>query len=126
MSEIPQEIIDEYNLETIMNENGYCYAEIRKALSGLFESGYIANVELKRILGLEGYVPSKFTLGLFTHKMREIVFSLVVDNFGVRYKKREDAEHLLNTIQGRYSVKAEWDPTFYLGVTLEFDYDKRT
>ena len=34
MSEIPQEIIDEYNLKTIVHENGYCYTEIRKALYG--------------------------------------------------------------------------------------------
>ena len=126
MSEIPKEIIDEYNLETIVNEDGYCYIEIRKVLYGLQEAGYVTHFKLKRILGLEGYVPSKFTQGLFTHKIREIVFYLVVENFGVRYKKREDAEHLLNTKQGRYPVKAEWDPTFYLGVTLEFDYDKRT
>ena len=50
----------------------------------------------------------------------------MVDDFGVRYKKREDAEHLLKTISDRYPVKAEWDPTFYLGVTLEFDYTART
>ena len=52
ISEIPQEIIDEYNLKTIVHEDGYCYAEIRKALYGLRESGFVANVELKRILGL--------------------------------------------------------------------------
>ena len=23
-------------------------------------------------------------------------------------------------------MKAEWDPTFYLGVTLDFDYEERT
>ena len=98
MNEIPQEILDEYNLETIVHEDGYCYAEIRKALYSLREARFITNVKLKRILGLEGYVPSKFTPGLFTHKTREIAFSLVVDNFGVKYKKREDAEHLLKTI----------------------------
>ena len=100
MSEIPQEIIDKYNLKTIVHEGGYCYAEIKKPLYGLCEARFIANVELKRTLGLEGYVPSKFSPGLFTHKRREIAFSLVVDEFGVRYKKREDAEHLLKTIQG--------------------------
>ena len=92
----------------------------------LRETGYIANVELKRVLGLEGYIPSKFTPGLFTHKTRDIAFSLVVDDFGVKYTKREDAEHLLKTIQHRYPVKADWDPTFYLGVTLEFNYEGRT
>ena len=29
MSEISQEIIDEYNLKTIVHEAGYCYIEIR-------------------------------------------------------------------------------------------------
>ena len=126
MNEIPQETIDEYNLETTVHEDGYCYAEIRKALYGFREAGYIANVKLKRVLDLEGYVPSKFTSGLFTHKTREIGFSLVVDDFNVRYKKREDAEHLLKTISNRYPVKAEWDPKFYLGITLEFDFEERT
>ena len=126
MNMIPQEIIDGYNLEAIVHEDGYCYAEIRKALYGLRESGYITNVKLKIILGLEGYIPSKFTPGLFTHKTKEIAFSLVVDDFGVRYNKREDTEHLLKTIQDRYPVKAEWDPTFYLGITLEFGYEERT
>ena len=39
---IPQEIIDEYNLTTIMEDDGWCYAEIRKAMYGLKESGYLA------------------------------------------------------------------------------------
>ena len=78
MNMIPQEIIDEYNLTTIVHEDGYCYAEIRKAMYGLRESGYIADIELKRILGLEGYIPSKFTPGLFTHKTRDIAFSCLV------------------------------------------------
>ena len=93
---------------------------------GLKESGYLANIELKRILALQGYEASKFTPGLFTHKTRDIAFSLVVDDFGVKYTKKEDAEHLFNTIQNRYPVKASWDPDYYLGVTLEFDYVKRT
>ena len=123
---IPKEVVDEYDLTTIVAENGYCYAEIRKAMYGLKESGYLANIELKRILALQGYEASKFTPGLFTHKTRDIAFSLVVDDFGVKYTKKEDAEHLFNTIQNRYPVKASWNPDYYLGVTLEFDYVKRT
>ena len=80
MNMIPQEIIDTYNLTTIVHKDGYCYAEIRKAMYGLKEVGYIANIKLKRILGLEAYIPSKFTPGLFTHKTRDIAFWLVVDN----------------------------------------------
>ena len=72
--------------------------EIHKTIYGLQEAGYIANIKLKRVLGLEGCIPSKFTPGLFTHKTRDIACSLLVDDFGVQYTKREDTEHLLKTI----------------------------
>ena len=74
---IPQDIIDEYDLTKIVTNDGWCFAEIRKAMYGLRESGYLANQELKRILALDGYIPSKFTPGLFTHNTRDIAFSLV-------------------------------------------------
>ena len=77
---------------------------------GLQESGYLANIKLKRILGLEGYTPSKFTQLLFVHKTRDIPCLLVVDNFGVEYTKKEDAMHLLKTLQNRYPIKEDWDP----------------
>jgi hypothetical protein len=84
ISMIPQEIIDEYNLQDIV-EDGWCYAEIRKAMYGLKESEFIANQELKIVLAKAGYVPTKFTPGLYTRKTRPIAFSLVVDDFGVKY-----------------------------------------
>ena len=65
---IPQEIIDEYNLTEIAETDGWCYAEIRKAMYGLKESLFLANKDLKQILALEGYVTVKFTPGLFVHK----------------------------------------------------------
>lgn len=43
-SMIPQEIIDEYNLSIIMEDNGWYYEEIQKAMYGLKEAGYLANV----------------------------------------------------------------------------------
>ena len=93
---------------------------------GLKEAGYLSHIELKRILAKEGYIPSQFTPGLFTHRTRDIVFSLVVDNFGVKYTKKEDTEHLVKTVISRYDGKASWDPDYYLGMTLEWDYEKRT
>jgi hypothetical protein len=48
ISMIPQEIIDEYNLNDIVKSDGWYYAEIRKAMYGLKESGFIANQGLKK------------------------------------------------------------------------------
>jgi hypothetical protein len=81
ISMIQQEIIDGYNLTDIMEPDGWCYVEIRKAMYGLKESGFIANQELKVVLAKQGYIPSEFTPGLFTHKTRSMAFSLVVDDF---------------------------------------------
>ena len=123
---IPQEIIDEYNLMDIVENDGWCYAEIRKALYGLKEASYLSNVELKKVLAKEGYLPSKFTPGLFTHKTRDIAFALNTDDFGVRFTKKEDAEHLITTVGKRYPITVSWEPDYYLGMTLKWDYEKRT
>ena len=109
-----------------MEEDGWCYAEIRKAMYGLKEAGYLSNMELKRILAKEGYVPSKFTPGIFTHKTRDIAFSLVVDDFGVKNTNKADANHLIRTIEARYPITIKWEPNFYLGMTMEWDYKNRT
>lgn len=58
-------------------------------------------VHKERVLAKEGYIPSKFTAGLYTHKTRKIAFSLVVDGFGVKYIHKEDADHLATTIGNR-------------------------
>ena len=123
---IPQEIINEYNLTTIVESDGWCYAEMRKAVYGLKEISKLSNVELKKVLAKEGYVPSKFTPGLFTHETRDIAFSLCIDDFGVRYVHKEDADHLVQTIEKRYPIKVSWNPDYYLGITLKWDYEKQT
>ena len=51
---------------------------------------------------------------------------LVVDDFGVKYTNKEDAEHLAKTIGDRYPIKCNWEPDFYLGMTMDWDYKNRT
>ena len=76
-------------------------------------------------LAKEGYISSQFTPSLFKHTTRDIAFSLVVDDFGVKYTKNEDAKQLIKTIMSRYDCKASCNHNFYLGITLEWDYEKR-
>lgn len=113
-------------LNPTVEPDGWCYAEIRKVIYGLKEASYLSNLELKQILAKEGYFPLKLTSGIFKHTTRDILFSLVVDDFGVRYTKKEVAEHLTKTIENRYPIKCCWDPDYYLGITLKWDHKKRT
>jgi hypothetical protein len=50
-------------------------------------------------LAKDGYRPTPHTRGLWTHDTRPISFSLVVDDFGVKYGGREQAEHLMECIK---------------------------
>ena len=45
--------------------NGYVYIEIRRTMYGLRQSGRLANIELKKVIGAQGYYPSKYTPGLY-------------------------------------------------------------
>ena len=86
ISMVLQEVIDHYNLQNIVIEDGWIYCEIRKAICELKELGRLANIELQTVLVSEGYKPCHFTHRLYKHEKQNITFSLVVDNFGVQHR----------------------------------------
>jgi hypothetical protein len=49
------------------------------------------------------------THGLWTHDTRPISFSLVVDDFGVKYVSREHAEHLKECNKMNYKISSDWN-----------------
>jgi hypothetical protein len=62
---------------------------------GLPHAGIFTNELLQRNLAKDGYRPTTHTHGLWTHDTLPISFSLGVDDFGVKYVGREDAEHVM-------------------------------
>jgi hypothetical protein len=57
----------------------------------------------------QGWLPAQHTHGRWTHVTRTISFSLVVDDFGVKYVGREHAEHLMACIKKNYNVSSDWN-----------------
>jgi hypothetical protein len=106
--------------------NGYVYVEINKGMYGLPQAGRIANDKLVPHLANNGYRQCPHTPGLFRHDTRPILFSLVVDDFGVQYVGREHAEHLATVIASKYKMTTDWTGKLYCGITLNWDYIKRT
>ena len=49
-------------------------------------------------------------------------FSLVVDDFGIKYTQKEDADHLLKSLQEDYEIIEEWTGEKSLGLTLKWNY----
>jgi hypothetical protein len=90
-----------------------------------FPRGRIANDVLVPYLAKHGYRQCEHTPGLFRHDTRPILFSLVVDNFGVQYVGREHAEHLAGIIAAKYQMTTDWKGKLYCGISLKWDYVKR-
>ena len=98
---IPQEIIYHYNLNELAH-NGNIYIQINKGIYGLKEAGALANKQLQLHLAPYGYKSAKFTLGLWLHDTNKVIFTLIVDDFGVKYIGKENALHLISALKDKY------------------------
>jgi hypothetical protein len=62
---------------------------------GLPQASSLGHNLLTQCLNDEGYFKNKIVPGFWKHKTKPIQFVLVVDNFGIKYLKREDLDHLI-------------------------------
>ena len=91
---IPDKIFEQYNLRALSSDV-WVYLEIRKGMPGLKHAGRIANEGLKAHLAHFRFSLVPGTPALWKHTINIINFSLVVDNFGVNYIGKENADHLI-------------------------------
>jgi hypothetical protein len=121
---VPREVIDEYGLtDDYFDSKGYVYLEIRKGMYGLKEAAILAYDQLKAHLAPHGYAPVRFTPGLWKHNKRQTTFTLAVDDFGIKYFSKADADHLFSALEQKYALTKDWTGTNYLGFTLDWHYD---
>jgi hypothetical protein len=97
LSRFPKEIVQKYNLNDLAVD-GWVYIEIRKGMYGLKQAGLLANQLLQTRLEPFGYYPARHTPGLWLHKTQPISFTLVVDNFAVKYVGKQ---HVINYSHSR-------------------------
>ena len=90
----PQWIIEKYKLEKRVF-NGYFHLELRWAVWGLPQVGILANKCVKQKFSPFRYHECKNTPGLWYHDTREITFTLMVDNSGVKYIVKSNVKHLI-------------------------------
>ena len=122
ISDIPDEIIDEYNLHELMDDDGYIYCEITKGMYGLLQAGLIAQELLAERLEKHGYHQSKIVPGLWTHESRPMTFTLVVDDFAIKVMSAEDKKHIIDVLRKDYIITVDREATKYIGLTIYWDY----
>ena len=92
---------------------------------GLKQSGKIANEQLQQFLAPHGYRPTR-TPGLWKHDNKPISFTLIVDDFGVKYMNRKDAQDLMDILSNKYeAITTDWTGSLYSGIHFNWDYVNR-
>jgi len=117
--------MDHYHLHELVYK-GHVYVEIWCGMYGLPQARRLANLQLQASLKPHGYHPCPITHGLWTHETCPIQFTLVVDDFAVRYTDKRDADHLMSALREHYQVTEDWTATHYCRITLTWDYSART
>ena len=125
LDDVPTEIQIQYGLRDKVDQDGYVHIEVRKRMYGLPQAGILAQQLLEQRLNKHGYFQNKAVPGLWTHETRPISFTLVVDDFGIKYVGQEHALHLINILKEHYELSEDWKGTKFIGLTLEWDYPSR-
>ena len=106
---IPQEVLDEYDI--IFDDRDFTYVEIRRDMYGLKEAGVIVFYQLFQKLKLFSYEPMPQTPVLWIHTSRKTTFTLCIDDFGIQYFSKSNADHLIDAIQDTYDFSIDWKGT---------------
>jgi hypothetical protein len=109
-----------YNLEDKFDDQQYVYMRLDNCLYGLPQAGKLSYQKLKILLSTHGYNETTTTC-LFKHETLNIMFVLVVDDFGIKYKSVEDVYHLISTLSTIYDMTIDWTGSKFLGMNIEFE-----
>jgi len=121
---IPEDIIKLYNITPLIH-NGYAYVKIKRGMYGLKQAAWLAFEQLREHLEPHGYFPDPNNPGLWYHNTRRTRFCLCVDDFGIKYFSKDDAEHLINVLKKYYKVSIDWTGKNYCGFEITWNYEQK-
>jgi hypothetical protein len=113
--QIPDEIFAKYNITLVNNK---AMVKIDKGIYGLPHAGKIAQERLIKHLATHGFHQTPNTNCLFRHESKPIAFTLVVDDFGIKYKGIDNAEYLIKILRLIYTITVDWSGERYLGMHI--------
>ncbi len=118
LDQIPTESREKY-LHADLIKNNATLVEITKGIYGLAQAGILAQQRLFEHLNNNGYIAiANDQPCIFKHKHTDITFCLVVDDFGVKYKHKEDVEKLIAVLEELYTIKVNWTGDTYVDFNI--------
>jgi len=89
LRDILEEIILKYKIRDLATPEGNVYIKATKVMHRLPYAGLLASKQLEAQLNKHIYWQRKLVPGLWRHNTRPIYFTLVINNFGVKYTRQE-------------------------------------
>ena len=102
------DIRTKHNIDKIIAHDGYVYCKAIRGMYGLKQAAKLARDQLITTLAPFGYHPTKESQNIWAHTTRKTRFCLCVDDFGIKYFSKEDADHLLNALKSAYEITVDW------------------
>ena len=126
LDQIPEEARRRYIRDGLVKDD-CVLAEVSKGIYGLAQAGRLAQKRLFEHLNQRGYhAISPLNPCIFRHERDDIVFCLVVDDFGVKYREEAQARRLMDVLKEVYTIKEDWSGTSYVGFNIAHDQVKGT
>ena len=115
INQLPPEIQSTYNLAQYVHHDTVLF-QVNQTMYGLPQAGILSQQRLIAHLATSGYHQCPRTPCLFRHVDNGITFTLVVDDFGVKYTTEASVHHLLACLESLYDLHIDWTGTKYLGM----------
>jgi hypothetical protein len=126
LKHIPESVQNRYNMADFVHKD-HVYVEINKSIYGLPQSGRLSQDRLIKHLAKHDYVQCPNTPALFRHRVKNFAFTLVVDDFGIKYSDEADLDEFLGVLRKQYEITEDRSDTQkYVGITIAHDRSKRT
>ena len=104
---IPPRIIQFYKIQHLIHKR-YIYTKINKAWHGLKNSGCIAHDDLVQHLQKHRFVQAQKKMDC-SRTYRDISFTLVVDNFVLKFTNKQDCDYLIKIMREKYKFKVDYE-----------------
>jgi hypothetical protein len=125
VKDIPISLLAKHDLNKFVVD-GHILCRVDGTMYGHPFAGRGANTALVAHLLEHNFVQDSNIPCLFTHRTRCISFTLVVDDFGVKYNNLADFNFLVDCLKSKYDLHVDLTGSKYVGVRLDWDYTANT
>jgi len=121
VKDIPAETMIEFDLHKYAAHDHVLF-QVDGTMYGHPVAGRVANADLVTHLRQHDYIQDPNIPSFFKHKTNLVSFTLVVDDFGIKYTGMDTLDDLIRVLRLKYEIKIDLTGKKYVGISIDWDY----